>query len=298
MKYICSVCEYKTTDRSNYNKHVKSANHLRNIVGKNENEVIDRKCDKCDQHIKPGSTAHKNGQCLFNTKSIEDENYELKKQLYQKIKQLEKMNNTNNQPVNNTYNISVKNYIQQNYSKAPPLKRLNNKTIMQIIDEDIDNNYEEEKNDDDDLMDKLIHNYKHNILHVYLGNLLIKYYKKEDPTEQSIWNSDPARLTYIVKELLANNNSCWTQDHKGNKVKNYIINPMLQYIKKYIDECVIVQINEIKNTLNDGKNILDILKLFAEIKSDIDNHILSNKIVRYIATHFKLDNNNIKLIDN
>lgn len=31
MKYNCTICEYSTNDRSNYNKHVKSSTHNRNI---------------------------------------------------------------------------------------------------------------------------------------------------------------------------------------------------------------------------------------------------------------------------
>ena len=173
MKYICKLCDYETTNKSNYNKHLKSNTHHKNNPTEGE-KILDKNECSCGKlfSFPSGLSRHKK---TCNGINLNEEIITLKKQVEQMSNQ---MSEYKDKTINNTYNISVKNYIQQNYSKAPHLKRLNHQTIMQIIDEDIDNNYEEEKNDDDDLMDKLIYNYKHNILHVYLGTLLIKYYKK------------------------------------------------------------------------------------------------------------------------
>ena len=33
----------------------------------------------------------------------------------------------------------------------------------------------------------------------YLGKLLIKRYKKEDPHKQSVWNSDTPRMSFLIR---------------------------------------------------------------------------------------------------
>ena len=77
---------------------------------------------------------------------------------------------------------------------APPLKKLNNYDAVENYDED----------DDSTLIQKLVNYQNQNLLDQFLGDFIILFYKKEDPAKQSLWSSDVARLTYIIKELLAN----------------------------------------------------------------------------------------------
>src|SRR5207249_8087833 len=119
-------------------------------------------------------------------------------------------------------------YIATNYKTAPALQALDDYSQIQ------------QKYNDSKFIETLIYNFNHNKLDKYLGDMIIKFYKKEDPSQQSLWNSDTSRLTYIIKELLNNNNSDWLVDKKGIKTCNYIIDPLLQYIdviiKKYLNK--------------------------------------------------------------
>jgi hypothetical protein len=188
--------------------------------------------------------------------------------------------------VGNTYNISIKNYIQQNYPDAPPLESFND--------------YDKLEYDNDDFIDTLVYNFNNNYLHKYLGDFIIKYYKKDDPTQQSMWSSDTSRLTYIIKELLSNKKSIWNHDYKGVKTKNYIINPLLKYIKNYINEYWIKNLDNFKTlNIDDINKFHSIYQNLYKIKKMIDNDILGMDIIRYITPHFYMNKNDpqINLIE-
>ena len=204
-------------------------------------------------------------------KELKDKEIELKNET---IKELNKYIQ-NTKPSNTTYNISVKNYVQKNYANAPGLKKLDDYGFIKY---------------DDKLLDTIGYQYRNKILDKYLGDFLIGFYKKEDPAEQAIWNSDVSRLTYVIKELLVNNKSCWNTDPKGIRTKNYIINPLLIFLKNIINEYSI----NFSNTISD-KNIEDITQLLDNLHSltllvkDINNNLMSDSIVKYIAPYFSLD---------
>jgi hypothetical protein len=181
----------------------------------------------------------------------------------------------------NIYNVSVKNYVQQNYPDAPPLEELHDYSSIKYALE-----Y-------DDFIDTIVYNYNHSCLHKYFGDFIIKYYKKDDPSKQSMWSSDTARLTYIIKELLSNKGSIWNHDYKGVKTKNYIITPLLEYIKEYIDEYWIKNIDMFKSSdLEQLNKFNKIYQTIYKIRKDIENEVLSNDIVRYIAPHFYMSKKN------
>lgn len=67
-----------------------------------------------------------------------------------------------------------------------------------------------------------------------LGEVIVAGYQEDDITKQSIWSTDVARLTYLIKDI-TKKGSIWTQDKKGNKVKLTIIKPLLLKIKGIVE---------------------------------------------------------------
>lgn len=175
-----------------------------------------------------------------------------------------------------TYKISIKNYVQQKYPNAPPLKELDDYNTI---------SYE-----DDDFIEVLTYNYDNSILPKYLGDFIIKYYKKDNPAEQSIWASDTSRLTYLIKELLANKKSIWNHDYKGIRTKDCIINPLLNHIKKCIDDYWMAKIDIYKRSkITELNKLTKTYNSIYQIKKDIESDVLANSIIRYIAPHFCMD---------
>ena len=345
MKFICANCDYKTNNKSNFNRHIKGSRHdiikvidndvyvpgntcdvskkesidnsvfiPENIHEMQNNRISEKgliKCSYCDMEFKRASnlTRHKN-KCVEIKLKMHFDEYQTQlklQELQMKLGFLEKNNQELKQliksgNIGNTYNISIKNYIQQNYPDAPPLEYINNCNELKYNNYDNNDNNDNNNNNDndndndneDDFIDILVYNYNHNFLHKYLGDFIIKHYKKTDPMEQSVWSSDTSRLTYIIKELLVNNSSIWNHDYKGIKTKNYIINPLLKYIKKYIDEYWVNNLDSFKTSkISELNKIQNIYETLYKIKKDIDNDILGMDIIKYIAPYFYVNKNEL-----
>lgn len=316
MIHNCRSCKYITDNKSNYNKHLKSNSHI-------QNEIYHKKkltCDDCAMvfSYRQSLTRHKKYYCKpiindnipndqvtalveQNKQLIEQNNnyMEQNNNLIQLFTEYVKDNNPKQLPINNsfntnntntnTYNISIKNYLQQNHADAPALEGLPDYAKIKYIDYDeTDENVE--KPDKDDFANTLSYNYNNSGLSKYLGDFIIQHYKKIDPSQQSMWSSDISRLTYIIKELLANNDSIWAHDYKGIKTKTYIINPLLKYIREYIDGYWIDKLEDYKRSKLDNFNKYHTIYVtLYKIKKEIENDVLGNDIIRYIAPHFYMD---------
>lgn len=308
--FTCNNCNYSTTDKSNYRRHMRSKTHVlisqsvnlnQNIAIQNpDNETITVKpkkpkktkkvivhkceCGKIFSH-QPSLSRHRK-TCTVVVKENDMDN--LKEQVND-IKNM-MMQLLEKPSGNNHYNISVRTYIQQNYPDAPMIEEPTSYAKL---------NYENQE-----LIDTLIYKYKHKCLHEYLGDFLVEYYKKDDPSTQSIWSSDISRLTYLIKEALVDKKSIWNHDYKGVKTKKYIVEPLLQYVKKYIASYWEKNLNKSTNKKKEvdvdalAKRQADYNITYA-IESDIDNGIMANDIIKYIASHFRMDKHtaNITFID-
>ena len=116
--------------------------------------------------------------------------------------------------------VSTVSYIVKNYKDAPTLEPLIDYDAIQY----------NEKDDEFDLMTMIFHHQRKHTLAGYLGDFIVKSYKKDDPSQQALWSSDAVRLTYVVREII-NKKSDWSVDKKGVKTTSYIIDPFLEYIR-------------------------------------------------------------------
>jgi hypothetical protein len=308
-KYICSLCNYESNDKSNFRKHKKSTKHATLNDQLSKLDIDDSKMDKelppkfnckCGKVFKyaSGLSKHKKKCDKIEMINILEAKADKINKLETKVKQMEKkLNETTKQANNNnnTINVSVKNYIQQNYSDAPHLIQLSDYSPLE-------KQYERKNEDEDDdekcdLATILRYHYKNKQLHCYLGNFIIKNYKKNDPKKQSIWNSDIARLTYIIKELLANKKSCWIHDPKGIKTKNYIIDPLLNHVRYYC--LTYLENNEFdkskKNDIDYCHDTTDLLATLWNIAELIRRGELADDIIKYMAPFFHLNRDDDKL---
>ena len=69
--------------------------------------------------------------------------------------------------------------------------------------------------------------------HVFIGDILIKYYKKNCPSQQAVWTSDPSRNNYIVREKTSKSDT-WVIDKNGYRTVLSMIDPLLEYLLKDI----------------------------------------------------------------
>ncbi len=174
--------------------------------------------------------------------------------------------------------MNTVNFIMNNLTTAPAIdKNVDYKKIL------YDNNTKEKI----DIIEELVHHYRHKSLTKYIGDMIVKCYKKDDPKKQSIWNSDIARKNYLLREII-NKNPEWITDKKGVKTKEIIIEPIIKLIDSLIKD--FLQQND-KN--KDGSfNMLLVNKKMEfgielnKILFSIEHDNLQNDINSYIAKFF------------
>lgn len=122
-----------------------------------------------------------------------------------------------------------------------------------------------------------------------IGKIILNKYKEENPTLQSLWNTDFARVAYIIVEGVGDNKR-WVVDKGGVKVKSIVIDPILLHIR--------VKLNEFchENAKNMGKKFdyNSNAKYFENISNSnslikkIDNGITANKIINYLSQYLHI----------
>lgn len=252
---ICEFCSYQTDDDRNWRRHLRTKKHKNNCSEKNEFSVKEKK------YI----NKIKNLEQKLHEKELESKDKELECK-NQQIKMLQEQVTTCNNRLSSADNIinnsvSTLGYVMKKYAGAPALEPLHDYRIITT--------------NNDELMIDVIYHTKKKMLHKYLGDIIIRIYKKENPSEQSSWSVDTSRLNYVVKEIT------WIKDNKGIKMSNKIIKPLLNYIKELSKEYI---------NRDDPENITLADKMICgEILIAIKNDVLLNEINKYIAPHFKLN---------
>ena len=195
--------------------------------------------------------------------------------------------------------VNAMTFLNAKYPNAPPIAFLENNDDLAKMTKEI---YEKQNNisKSDHLFEEIIiFHFKKDTLPKLMGDVIVNMYKKDQSKEQSIWNSDVSRLTFVIKNLINNTtDSVWIKDCKGLQVKNMIIKPMMNIVREkmttyvneghdYVDEKTLE-----RNLSNDDEEKIKSLLLNMTNATKLIQTILLGKIhddiVRYIAPHFNL----------
>jgi len=250
VEYKCNICLYVTQRKNDYDRHTKSKKHL------NLENIIDQKIkDIKTEHyttLKIVKLECKNE--ILNVKLNMNDKF-----IKQCVSDKEKFANIAQTSVDtNKTSTSALSYIVKNFSNAPDIKPFKNFKFLK------------EKNDYK-FLDNFLYMHKQRKLTPYITDMLIKYYKKANTTEQSVWNTDVNRLSYLVKNKNTKNNiSKWMVDKKGIMLSSYAISPIIDKIKEKISS----SLNTIKK---DNKKDKDILRDICDNNSGSDNDEEINK---------------------
>jgi len=194
-----------------------------------------------------------------------------------------------------TKNFNTVTYILNSYPNAPHLKTIEPKKIQHFKESESDNNNDKTKTKD------IISHYRNNRLVDHVVEAIVLLYKKDNPSEQSVWATDSSRHNFIIKELLEDNDSYWVAyDKKGIKSEKYLLDPILSLIR----ERVVNYLRDSSDLLMDDSlsvfqrdSIVDLQKYGSLLIKSIDDNILNKEIIKKLAKHIHHEKSNIPLIE-
>lgn len=186
-------------------------------------------------------------------------------------------------------------FVMTYFTNAPPLEPPENvQELLPGYQQHMDNlvNKNDEKYDASVFARNIIYFYKEKKLVTHIGDNLIKIYKKLNPQDQSMWNTDSARNSCVLRELTdkEENKSQWITDKKGIRIIEQIIDPIINEIKVLMQNYLTEEPLYIKKYFTHSRSDEN-LRYFIhanDIITIVDNKTLSNDILRYITPHFYL----------
>lgn len=284
--FECLLCEYFTDRSTDLERHKKSKKHISNEKAKNakRQDFIRRKSTHNDEDSGDSVTNHTYDELYKQIKKLEDTNDQLTNLLCKNTDTLSKTTELALQ-TSKTAGKSVRGitYAMKHLNNARQLKLLENKEAVKLLTYD-------NKKSQNDTVETIIIKYKNKLLDQYLGDILVKAYKTDDPEIQSVWGVDSARLHFILKQKE------WTSDNCGIKLTEIIINPLLRSVDKMIKKYC-----ETNKPTNDPDDEIDhdstrsALDKFArkwaicqELLLDISKNKLHKQILKYISSRLKL----------
>jgi hypothetical protein len=306
MEFSCDPCSYSTNDNFNYKRHLETKTHQKKLNQLKTITVENTICVYCNRKFGSSSGLAKHDrscvkktgaaqqiETLIKTIDYKDDMIEHKDDMIDQkddmIAQL-KAENAHLRDVVNTAGKIVKTSVS---SMAYALKHYNNAPALETIKncEELSNNQDNER-----FVRVLVYEYKNKHLEEYIGNFIIKSCKKDDPSEQSIWNSDTSRFTYLIRNIITDNKIDWKIDKKGIQTNQFLIVPVVDYVEKEIRQYV-GSMRLQYETVAQLKDGIEMVNHTSAILKMIELESLNKDILRYIAPYFYLNKNDDKIVN-
>ncbi len=298
--YNCKLCNYSATNNSNYTKHCNTTIHINkekeinycllcnkkysscesfkthkyNIHNKKfSNKINNKKNDvinNTDIDISTKSSKIKNNNKINNNKinnneikikldklntninnindKIDDKINDVKEEIHNSKKEVVTV-------VNKAINkaSSLIKYLMENHRSVPPLKKITRNQCISTLR--LDYNCPE-KNNDYTLQQIFIRDHHRNLFIPNIAKSILKMINYNNKETQPIYNTDSTRYNYVVKVTT----DIWNEDKSGIKFTDYIIRPLLRYVRDLVEEYIeedLDKINMYKNTQYENELLLD-----------------------------------------
>lgn len=302
MIHECLQCNYSTSDSGNWARHKRTIKHINKTNSTklpmysqkdvnnthSDSDSGDYGCKYCGLSFTHQSSLYRHMKNRCKEKSNINETTKVLREEMQKLEErnerLEILLGKLADRVGDDggiikTSVNALTFLMTKHKKAPALKEitLDNAGALLGYDGDIK------------MIEKIVHSYKNKKLDKFIGSIIIKCYKKDNPDEQSIWNSDVSRLTYLIKDIIGKEGeSQWIWDKKGVKVSTYIIKPILNFILPLLKDYVSYLHKNHHVSLDPIRN-LRYMEYANLMIVDINSGLIEKTISRYISAHFQLN---------
>jgi hypothetical protein len=288
--HSCKYCNYSTTKKATYDIHLTSKKHRNNYINsKNINVTI---LDNSGNNMVINKIVE-----VTNTQNIKIE------ELCKKIEELEKSNKelkeVNNQ---NTTKIvkearaikkSILTILNTNFKDTPSIDYVKEEDFRSELELE----YKAKINDKEDkLFMRIFNDYEKKKLVKTLGDLILKFVKKEDQKIQPVFNIDSARGNYATKI-----EDCWFNDKNGLQLKKYTLDVIVGFMSNVMNiyRQKLIMMYE-KNKKEKNASVIDYIMKYQSLLIDVNafltNSNVHKKIIIYMCPELRIDDKMLEMI--
>ena len=289
--YKCSYCPAIFSSQSSMIRHKNKCkiDEFTLRMQLKDNEIIQLKQQKDNevailkQQLENAELSGKINHLEMTLKN-KDELLKSKDDTIEILKNQSTITNTTTSAITNiaTKTVSALTYLTTKHKNAPPLLQVEHEQAKKLLECDEHVKLEEH----------ILIEYKEGRLDEFIGDIIVKHYKKEDPGQQSIWNSDVSRLSFLIKDIVGEESE-WVKDKKGIKLRQLVIKPITIFIKELIEKWRIQQDaigvddltrEQLEKRMKDQEYTFGIL-------ATVDSGSLEDSIAQHLSPRFGLNKN-------
>lgn len=298
--YLCKYCNYKTSNKYDYNKHCSRQKHLmnsdkyKNKLKTNKIElskdciITDYRCDYCNKYYKyqSGLSRHKMKCSLYNSQLIKQSNDDIIEKQNQHIDALHTMIENTIKKQNSTIHNILEKFGSSNHGNITNNYNNNHMTINVFL-----NQHCKDAMNMSDFLNSLsisMEDFVYTMDNGYvkgITNILLKKLVDMSPTQRPIHCSNHEQLMFHVKD-----DNTWEEDKKHKHIDksiDTITQKQIQLIKDWEaehptwntdengTECYMNMIRELMGGIDDGEKA----KKYEIIKKKLGINIDINTII-------------------
>jgi hypothetical protein len=306
---ICKLCNYSTNIKTNYTRHCKSLIHLEKEEKKLLCVICDKQYKSLDVYKKHQKNKHipvkKKNNTVSTTDNIDNTinnninntsdnniNNKLDKidnKIDDKIEEVKVEIHNSKKEVVTVVNKAITKasslikYLMQTHRSVPPLKKIKKEECIPILRLSYDC---PEIEGDYSLQKMFVRDYSKNIFVSNIAKSILKIINHEQQDKQPIYNTDSTRYNYVVKT----STELWNEDKSGIKFTDYIIRPLLRYIRElnedYIDN-VLEKVNMRKNTLFENEMHINEKEAAYNLDIAVTNDYLIKPLLKELSPYLR-----------
>jgi ribosomal protein S17 len=302
--HSCNLCSTGLVTFFNYNKHCKTAKHIKNVeLDKQQKSLICEYCGKVYKLIQNKNKHTLKCKPIFteqlnygNSKMLSDDQFKI---IIDSMASLHKSVSTISNNVDDVVEGGKKllnvlkpcEYIKTKFKNAPHIEKFSNYSLF---------------GDNKNLVSQLLQEHRNKNLRKYVGDIILSAYNKDIASNQSLWNTDYKRKIYLIKEIHIHDSdiemeegeneqiitSSWIVDNESKLILSHIIEPIINFIREQINIKIDENIKLCKKNINANMGTANIICMNIEI-SELQQTIISSEfaqsVILYVTPYFNFN---------
>ena len=279
---FCEYCNFKGKQKSDYSKHLLTKKHIYTMSKNNIDTVNNR-----DNVVVNNKTTDNSGNLINKIDNLAKQNEELKK----KIEQLERVNNENTHKIVKEARVikrSILSVLNNDFKDTPSIDYIKEDEFRTELEEEFKFKID---NPDNKIFMRIFSDYQKRKLIHSLCNVIVRIIKKEDQKKQSVFNIDAARGNYATKIQ-----DIWHNDKKGLQLKKYTVDVVTKFMLKIMDvykDRLIEMYNENKKKrdVKVSDYIMEYQGLLFDVNSFLSSPTTHKKLIIQLCPELRFDEN-------